>query len=64
MVYIFTFILLTYIYKKKCYFYYKAVNLICDHPVIKAISFVGSDQAVLKFSLIFILDRFFSFDVK
>lgn len=25
-----------------------AVNFICDHPDIKAISFVGSDQAVRK----------------
>lgn len=26
--------------------YISAVNFICDHPDIKAISFVGSDQAV------------------
>jgi acyl-CoA reductase-like NAD-dependent aldehyde dehydrogenase len=25
---------------------FPAVNFICDHPDIKAISFVGSDQAV------------------
>lgn len=27
------------------YFLLKAVNFICDHPDIKAISFVGSNQA-------------------
>lgn len=27
-------------------FYVSAVNFVCDHPDIKAISFVGSDQAV------------------
>lgn len=27
------------------YFLFKAVNFICDHPDIKAISFVGSNQA-------------------
>lgn len=26
-----------------------AVNFICDHPDIKAVSFVGSDQAVCPF---------------
>lgn len=30
-----------------------AVNFICDHPAIKAISFVGSDQAVIKSSRLF-----------
>lgn len=28
-----------------CYFLFKAVNFICDHPDIRAISFVGSNQA-------------------
>ena len=28
-----------------------AVDFICDHPDIKAISFVGSDQAVNQFVL-------------
>lgn len=29
----------------KCSFFLAAVNFICDHPTIKAISFVGSNQA-------------------
>lgn len=29
------------------FYTFKAVNLICDHPSIKAISFVGSDKAVI-----------------
>ena len=34
------------------------VNFICDHPDIKAVSFVGSDQAV---SLIYLYSRNLSF---
>ena len=30
--------------------FFSAVNFICDHPDIKAISFVGSDQAVSSYS--------------
>lgn len=30
-----------------------AVNFICDHPDIKAISFVGSDVAVNKLNLVY-----------
>lgn len=30
---------------KMYYFLFEAVNFICDHPDIRAISFVGSNQA-------------------
>lgn len=32
---------------------HEAVNFICDHPDIRAISFVGSDQAVSRPNCIF-----------